>query len=79
MINRILERNICAGCALTIPEERLIVLPETRYCARCSPTQKVKGKNVFPHKTGSEVVVMSASEFEKLNRLDRRRTQQHRR
>jgi len=34
---------------------------------------------VYPHKTGSEVVVMNPSDFDNLNRLDRRRAQEHRR
>ena len=78
-MNKILGSGICISCGLPIDKERLVVLPETQYCTKHSPTQKVMGKNVFPHKTGSEVVVMSPAEFKNLNRLDRRRTQQHRR
>lgn len=75
----IVANDICLGCALPISCERLIVLPETRYCMRCSTTQRIMGQNVFPHKTGSEVVLMSTEDFNNIQRLDRRRTNQHRR
>ncbi len=71
--------DVCITCGAIIPVERIIALPETKTCAKCSTTPKMKGKMVFPHKTGSEVVIMPPEDFNNLNRLDRRRTQQHRR
>lgn len=78
-MNYNLGEDLCISCGCIIPYERIIIIPTTRTCAKCSSTKRVMGHQVFPHKTGSEVEVMSPETWTNIQRLDRRRTNQHRR
>ncbi len=77
-MNYILGQDTCIGCGGFISYERIIAIPGTRTCTKCSSTPKVMGKNVFAHKTGSEIQVMSPETWNTLQRLDRRGTDHHR-
>lgn len=41
----------CIKCALPIPEERLLLLPHTQVCVKCSQQRKYVGFSVYSHKT----------------------------
>ena len=62
----------CSRCDTTIPKARV----ELGYtiCTTCSTEEKVSCHTIYPHKTGGYIQVVSKSESENLNRLDRRGT-----
>jgi hypothetical protein len=59
---------ICKVCTIGIEPERLNILPNTVFCAQCaqkySKVKPYKGINVYSHKTGGELQVMSHDLYE---------------
>ena len=73
MINNIKPKVLkCSMCSNEMPSQRL----ELGYtiCVKCSTEEKVSCHTIYPHKTGGYIQVVSKSESENLNRLDRRGT-----
>ena len=73
MINGIKPKVLkCSMCSDEMPSGRL----EMGYtiCVKCSTEEKVSCHTIYPHKTGGYIQVVSKSESENLNRLDRRGT-----
>ena len=73
MINGIKPKVLkCSMCSNPMPSGRL----EMGYtiCTDCSTEEKVSCHTIYPHKTGGYIQVVSKSESENLNRLDRRGT-----
>ena len=73
MINNIKPKVLkCSMCSDEMPSGRL----EMGYtiCVKCSTEEKVSCHTIYPHKTGGYIQVVSKSESENLNRLDRRGT-----
>ena len=71
MINNIKPKVLkCSMCSNEMPSQRL----ELGYtiCVKCSTEEKVSCHTIYPHKTGGYIQVVSKSESENLNRLDRR-------
>ena len=73
MINGIKPKTIqCSMCNDTMPSQRLQM--GYTICTKCSTEEKVSCHTIYPHKTGGYIQVVSKSESENLNRLDRRGT-----
>lgn len=58
----------CKVCLNIIEPERLNILPNTVFCALCaqkySNVKPYKGVNIYSHKTGGELQVMTHSHYE---------------
>jgi len=56
---------ICKACSNNIEQERLEILPNTVFCAKCANTYNLvkprRGIMVYTHKTGGELQTMSES------------------
>jgi NAD-dependent SIR2 family protein deacetylase len=64
----------CPYCHKEIPQERVNFLVETERpitCVECSREEGVIGFQVYPHKTGSECVVIRPDDEEALRLADR--------
>ena len=73
MINGIKPKVIqCSMCSNEMPSQRLDM--GYTICTKCSTEEKVSCHTIYPHKTGGYIQVVSKSESENLNRLDRRGT-----
>ena len=73
MINGIKPKAIqCSMCSNEMPSQRLDM--GYTICVKCSTEEKVSCHTIYPHKTGGYIQVVSKSESENLNRLDRRGT-----
>ena len=73
MINGIKPKAIqCSMCSNEMPSQRLDM--GYTICTKCSTEEKVSCHTIYPHKTGGYIQVVSKSESENLNRLDRRGT-----
>ena len=73
MINGIKPKAIqCSMCGDEMPSARLDM--GYTICTNCSTEEKVSCHTIYPHKTGGYIQVVSKSESENLNRLDRRGT-----
>mgnify|MGYP006245444667 CR=1 FL=1 len=71
MINGIKPKTIqCSMCSDEMPSQRLQM--GYTICTKCSTEEKVSCHTIYPHKTGGYIQVVSKSESENLNRLDRR-------
>ena len=71
MINGIKPKAIqCSMCGNEMPSQRLDM--GYTICTTCSTEEKVSCHTIYPHKTGGYIQVVSKSESENLNRLDRR-------
>ena len=71
MINGIKPKAIqCSRCDNEMPSQRLDM--GYTICVNCSTEEKVSCHTIYPHKTGGYIQVVSKSESENLNRLDRR-------
>lgn len=60
----------CKTCGETIGELRLKVLPNTKYCVKCSPIQKKGGITVQLGEgdhTYNEIIIMEADELNDMN------------
>jgi RNA polymerase-binding transcription factor DksA len=59
---------ICKVCSKGIEIERLSILPNTVFCAPCaqkySTVKPYKGVNIYSHKTGGELQVMTHDHYE---------------
>ena len=60
----------CSECDKKIDDYRYHL--GYKVCVDCSDTEKYSAHIVYPHKTGGYIQVVSKSESENLNRLDRR-------
>lgn len=59
--------KFCIECGHSIAQERLDIVPETKYCSTCVQSRgpaRVKGVNVFLHKTAPSIQVMSNDYYE---------------
>ena len=54
----------CKYCNCEIPMERLEVLPHTTTCVRCSDEEKNLAFMVYPHKTGSDCMIVRSNNKE---------------
>ena len=73
MINGIKPKAIqCSMCSNEMPSQRLDM--GYTQCVKCSTEEKVSCHTIYTHKTGGYIQVVSKSESENLNRLDRRGT-----
>ena len=71
MINNIKPKTLqCSMCSNEMPSQRLDM--GYTICVKCSTEEKVSCHTIYPHKTGGYIQVVSKSESENLNRLDRR-------
>lgn len=65
------------GCGNDIEEERLELLPDTKVCCKCAhkgfgqPPEE-KGAMIFDHKTGGQLIIMSADAFSDYKAKSRR-------
>ncbi len=63
----------CKGCGRPIPPERLEALPEATRCVECvraGGDPRVRGRNVYDHKTGGSAEVLSAEQFQAAKRAE---------
>ena len=60
----------CSRCNTEVPKARIDM--GYTICTDCSTEEKVSCHTIYPHKTGGYIQVVSKSESENLNRLDRR-------
>jgi hypothetical protein len=63
--------TLCSTCGGPISAERLDALPSVRTCVACSTASPRVGFMVAPHKTGSFLVMVDASDAESLRRARR--------
>lgn len=58
----------CIDCGVMIAAERLSVVPDTRYCSLCVRGRgpaRVRGANIYLHKTAPSIQVMSSEFYNK--------------
>lgn len=63
--------KICIKCKVQIPKERLEILPDTNTCVKCSSVKKVRGYQIFAHKTGGQCVTISPEDDESIRLAER--------
>ncbi len=67
---------ICEVCSQAIAPERLQAVPGVKMCTKCTMAKgdvpRVKGRNVYEHKTAGAVQVLSPEAFERANNADPR-------
>lgn len=57
----------CISCGVQVAPERLAIVPNTRHCSACIQGRgpaRVKGVNIYLHKTAPSIQVMSAEYYE---------------
>ena len=62
--------NFCLKCDKEIDDHRYHL--GYTECVECSDTEKYSAHQVYPHKTGGYIQVVSKEQSERLNKLDRR-------
>jgi hypothetical protein len=60
--------KLCNDCGVVIPEERLEILPSTKYCVECAEKYTVPrmGLMEFSHKTAPELVMLDPTNEEEV-------------
>lgn len=69
---RLLLRR-CLKCKKAISLGRLEALPHTKVCVRCSEEQRVKGHMITPHKTGSHIQIVNATQHSYIQSVNHRK------
>lgn len=64
----------CNTCGVSIPKERLKLLPNTTECVSCSSTEAVGCVDMVYHKTGNTIQILPKHEADKINKLAKRTT-----
>lgn len=64
------EPRCCRVCGKPIPAERLEALPNTAHCVEHSDVKKKVGFMVYPHKTGSSIVMIDPDDTEALRQAN---------
>ena len=65
---------LCITCGANIPHERILVLPETQHCIKCSQVQAYKGITTW-EKTTPELLIVNdelANRFWEFEKVDGR-------
>ena len=66
------KERLCSTCKESIGEARLLALPRTTVCVKCSTEKPLKGVMVYDHKTAPTLQVGTEEEVAEFKRLDRK-------
>jgi hypothetical protein len=64
-------QKTCCVCGEKIPAARLEALPNTKTCVEHSTVKPYHGFQVFPHKTGSQCVLVDPNNEESMRLASR--------
>ena len=64
--------RLCSTCKEPIGEARLLALPRTAVCVKCSTEKPLKGVMVYDHKTAPVLQIGTEEAIAEFKRLDRK-------